>query len=234
MKLVISCTLLCASALSAATLVHDYNLTNSLSDLVGSTPLNSDGGTVTPSGYSFLPNQGLNVSSALSSTANYSLLLDFSFQNLTSDRKIVDFANRTADAGLYDLDANLYYLPYFYPLPVRPPVFLSNVPARVIFTRDQATGLVTGYINGAPQFSFIDTTQLAIFSGPDGIIRFFEGDDTSGGLATRISVYNGALTAAEAQTLGGPSLPAAPTPEPATLLLIGTSLAGLLFLKTRT
>ena len=88
---------------SGATLTHNYALSSSLSDTLGGPSLVADGGTQSATGYSFAANQGLNLSSALSNSGDYSILMDFSFSTLTGFRKILDFQNRASDAGFYNL-----------------------------------------------------------------------------------------------------------------------------------
>jgi hypothetical protein len=217
-----------ALPLSGATLTHDYNLTSSLNDLIGSTPLNSDGGAVTALGYSFLANQGLNVSSVLTKTGDYSILIDFSFQDLSGYRKILDFKDLTSDDGLYNLDTDLnYYNASFGPTGS----FTPDTLARVVITRDAATQQVVGYVNGVEDVSFTDTTGDATFTGPNAILRFFEDDNVTGereasaGLATHISIYDGALTSAEVAALGGPQ--GTSVPEPTSMILMGIGMVGL-------
>jgi hypothetical protein len=95
---------------------------------------------------------------------------------------------------------------------------------------------VTGYVNGAQQITFNDSGSAAVFSGTNNIIRFFEDDfatgqsEASGGLATQVQIYNGALTAADVRLLGGPGEipgPSSGVPEPAALTLVGLGLLSL-------
>lgn len=185
MKTVSLCTLFLAlPAVWGSTLTHDYNLTSSLNDLVGSAPLISDGGSVGATGYAFAATQGLNVSSALSNVGNYSILMDFSFLDLNGYRKIVDYKNLASDNGVYNLSTDLNYFNFsFGPNGA----FTADTLARVIITRDSATSLVTGYVNGVQQISFTDSTSDATFTGPNGIIRFFEDDNVTGGANHRVA-----------------------------------------------
>jgi hypothetical protein len=101
-------------AVWGSTLTHDYNLTTSLNDLIGTTPLISDGGSTTGAGYAFGAQQGLNVSSALSNVGNYSILMNFSFQALGGYRKIVDTKDLASDNGLYNLSTDLNYFNFSF------------------------------------------------------------------------------------------------------------------------
>jgi hypothetical protein len=225
-------TSLCALLLAVPTawgaaIVHDYNLTSSLNDLIGSATLVSDGGSISAAGYTFGTDQGLNVSSVLSNTGNYSILMDFSFQSLSGFRKVLDFKNLASDNGLYDLGSALNYFNFSTG---STGAFTADTLARVIITRDSSTNTLVGYVNGVSQISFTDSTSDATFTGTNGIIRFFEDDNVTGGnessvgLATHISLYDGALTASEVAALGGVT---SGVPEPASLLLVMAGLAGL-------
>jgi hypothetical protein len=214
---------------SGATLTHNYVLSSSLSDTLGGPSLVADGGTQSATGYSFGANQGLNLSSALSNSGDYSILMDFSFSDLTGYRKILDFQDRTSDNGLYNLNTALD----FYPVAGGSPIFSPNVLARVVLTRDAGTNAVTGYFNGAQQLTFNDSSSLAVFGATNNIIRFFEDDfatqnEASAGRASEIQIYNGALTAADVRDLGGPGeIPTSGVPEPAALTLVGFGLLSL-------
>ena len=230
---------------SGATLAHEYQLSGSLSDIFGGPALVSDGGTQSAAGYSFAPNQGLHVSSAFSNSANYSILLDFSFVDLVGGsggdyRKIIDFKDRTADRGLYE---HLGHDDFFINSDIQGSnsVFLANVPARVVLTRDSSTNTVTGYFNGAFQFSFTDGSQEAVPTASNNLIRFFEDDingsqqrEAASGLVTELRIYDGALTAAEAAGLGGPDVGiTGAVPEPGPFALIGIGFLGIAFLRAR-
>src|SRR5437588_8726736 len=148
LKAISLCALLLAvPAAWGATLTHDYDLTSSFNDQVGSAALVSLGGSIGGSGYTFAANQGLNLSSALSNIANYSILVDFSFQTLSSFRKIIDPQNLSTDNGLYELDTGLAYglTPVGLSAFGLGGAFTANTPARVIVTRDSATQDVFGY-----------------------------------------------------------------------------------------
>jgi hypothetical protein len=217
---------------SAATLTDNYVLTNSLSDTLGGPSLVSDGGTLNASGYNFGVNQGLNLSSALSNPGDYSILMDFNFSSLTGFRKILDFENRVSDAGLYSFNGGQLD---FFPAAAGSTSLSLNVLARVVLTRDSGTNTVTAYLNGAQQLSFNDSGSSGVFGGSNNIIRFFEDDfatgqaEASGGVASEIQIYNGALTSAQVAELAGPGTTPSSSgvPEPAALTLVGLGLASL-------
>src|SRR5437773_5047711 len=163
-----------------AVLVRDYELNGSFADALGGPVINPDGGTLNPTNYSFGPNQGLNVVNALAphdySTSDYSIETTFSFSTLNSFRKILDFKDRTLDSGLYNLSSALN----FFPVATGPSnAFQPDVFAHLVVTRD-AAGQFVGYVNGVQQISFTDAAGLAIFTGPNDIMRFSEDDFATG------------------------------------------------------
>ncbi len=152
----------------------------------------------------------------MSDTGDYSILIDLSLSDLTGYKKIIDFQNLASDDGVYNLntDLNFYNLSFS-----NPGVFAADTPARLVLTLDGSTGDVVGYVDGTQEISFTDSGNDAVFSAANGIIRFFEDDNVTGGressagVATQIAIYDGALTADEVAQLGGPS-PITATLEP--------------------
>ena len=192
-------TLLPASAQS-----HVYTLNNTYADSNGGPSLTPDGGTLNPTGgYTFGKDQGLTLINVLVGS-DYTIDMTFSLTDLTSGntyKKLIDFNGLTADTGLYLHESNLN----FYNDASGTFAFASNQPVTVELTRNAATQVVTGYAGGIQQFSFIDTSNVAVFDQPGGVIHFFEddsatsGNEASGGTVTNITI-NGSSPVPEAST----------------------------------
>ena len=187
-----------------ATLTHNYELNGTFNDALGGPSLVPQGGTLNATNYSFGADEGLTLSNAIVPD-DYSIETIFSFENVDGYRRIIEFKDRGADTGLYVLSSTLN----FYPVQNGPDgVFSPNVDADVVLTRDGASGLVVGYVNGVEQFSFTDTDNLAVFSESGNIIHFFiddigVGGEASAGVVDRIRIYSGALSATEVAALAG-------------------------------
>lgn len=221
------CLVLAAAPASAATLVHEYALRGTLNDSQGGPALASLGGQITALGYVFAANQGLTLSSAALSATSFSLEFSFRFDTTAGYRKIVDFHDRTSDGGLYQLNGALN----FYPIASAGQAdFSPGVDVHVVLTRDGATGIVVGYVNGQQRFTFQDSTAATI-TAPQNRLNFFVDDnavsgEASGGTVNYLRVYNGALTAGEVSASFAAGAPLA-IPEPSTvaLLVVGAGLA---------
>jgi len=227
-------------SVSAATLLHSFDLTVSTNDQVGSVNLVSDGGSVLPGiGYVFAAQQGLRnaVGDTLLNPTDYTIFLRFKFDAVGSSgyTKLVDLTNLnggllfgggTSDPGLYVHSQNIQW--YNAPF-AGTPLINTGVFSDVVITRDGSTNSFNGYINGALQFSFIDPNGTTTFqNNPNNIVRFFEDDNPSGnsesssGTAQLIQIFGGALTGAEVA-----QLPSAVTgvPEPGSIgLIVGGAL----------
>lgn len=219
---------------SAATLTAGYDFSGNLNDSLGGPALNSQGGTVNATSYIFGGNQGLNVSGVLANAGDYSIEMRFRFDTVSGYRKVIDFRNRTSDKGLYVQNGTLRFFDY---TAAASTVFSANQTIDVVLTRNAATGVLAGYVNGVQQFSYNDAAgQLGVFN--PGTMRFFQddsGSEYSAGVADRIVIYDGALTTGEVADIysaGGTELPNA-VPEPSSMLLAAAGLGLLSVVRRR-
>ncbi len=236
-----------AASAQAAALVHDYQLNGTLADALGGpslVPINANGvdGTIGATGFSFPANAGLQLSNGLFGAADYSIEMEFSFDAVTSWRRILDFKNRTTDRGLYNFGGAIQ----FYPFTTGSGIFAPGGTVNIIATRDDATDIFGVYAGGVNILSLLDTAGDAIFSAPGRLANFFHDDvvvpdEASSGFVNKIRFYDGALTATEAACLqtsdpaacGVPPTPGGAVPAPGTLALTGLALAGLAALRRR-
>ncbi|HMJ66387.1 MAG TPA: Ig-like domain-containing protein, partial [Candidatus Binatia bacterium] len=204
-------------------LVADYQFQNSLSSSVATAPsLVNLGpntfGSATVDGSSrmvlqFAANDGLSLSPASDLIPNnvYTVVMLFSFNDVTSWRRIIDFKDTATDNGLYVYDSDLQ----FYPFVDGPPNAIpANTFVQVALTRDSGK-TVTGYVNGVQQFSFVDSPDEGAL-GPGNVLRFFRdnGLEGSAGSVARIRIFNAPLTAGQIGTLDRlPASGAVATPE---------------------
>jgi hypothetical protein len=222
----------------AATLTHDYDLKTSLSDIKGGESLVSGGGTLSAAGYAFGPNQGLTLSNSIV-PSSYTVFLDFSFADTAGYRKIVDFKDLASDNGLYNLNGKLNLYIDGDVAESATPTITANTPLKLALTRN-ASGQTSTYLNGVQQFSFLGISnsirQESVFTAANSIINFFNDDsvtsfgEASSGLVSRISIYDGALSAADASVLTGGAASTA-VPEPFTI--VGTLIGGTAALRMR-
>lgn len=209
----------------AAVVVHEYALQGTLDDNRGGPALTALGGNITALGYVFAANQGLTLVSTALSATDFSIEFSFNFSSTSGYRKIADFHALGDDSGFYQLNGALN----FYPIATAPTTdFLPNTDVHVVLTRDGATQVVTGYVNGQQRFTFLDSGPTATFTAPNHVLTMFVDDfatsqgEASGGRANFIRVYNGALTGGQVSALfaAGPPV-AVPEPSAAILMILG-------------
>jgi hypothetical protein len=128
------------------------------------------------------------------SAAGYTVVILFSFDTNGGYRKIMDFSDRVADAGLYNLNSQLD----FYPVAAGPGGTIPiNTFVQVVLTRT-ASGQVTGYVDGVQQFTFTDTTGYTVLATNafNLLIDDFHTSEqeASAGQVARVRLYDSALT----------------------------------------
>lgn len=214
----------------AATATHDYDLTASFNDTLGSANLSSNGGSIGPSGLRFGPDQGPSLVDAID-PSTYTIFMRFSLDATTGWRRLLDFKNRTTDNGLYDYENKLQFV-------VTSPnefvtgssdVFAPGSTVNLAITRDGASKQFIGYVDGVQQIAFTDSSYGAVFDATsDHIIQFLRDDlstagENSSGVLRRIQIFNTVLSPAEIAALPVQ----VPVPLPAGLWLFASAMTGL-------
>lgn len=201
-------------------------------------------------------NHGLTLANAnLSSPGVYSIEMYLAYDSVRSivDQhwiKVVDFKDATIPWGVYYEDMAFTTrweadpadpgiastLKMSYPGGGPPvehtngqPVMHAGEWNHLVFTRD-ASSQFSAYVDGELAFTFADTLDYGVFSGPDGIMRFLQNDvvddsfdyfNVAAGSVEFLNIYDEALAAADVQALA-----AAAVPEPSTVvLLVGLGVA---------
>ena len=103
----------------------------------------------------------------------------FQFTNNSGFKRIIDYKNQTSDSGLY-CTANL--LQFYDALSVNTTAFVANQYVHLVVTRDDATELVTIYVDGVSVGSFTDSGDLAVLDTAN-VLNFFQDDLVFGGEA---------------------------------------------------
>ncbi|HEX4794261.1 MAG TPA: SdrD B-like domain-containing protein [Humisphaera sp.] len=189
-------------------ITHDYELKGNLKDSLGGTALTSGGGTISASGYSFAADKGIELTSGINANS-YSIEMRVKIATIAGYEKLIDFKNLGSDTGLYDLNGHLNF--YNFSTGTATPI-VANTFFDLVLTRNSSTKVVTGYVNGIQQFTFVDTSAAGTFTGP----AWFLHDDThtnheaSAGTLTRLRIYNGPLTAAQVLALHNGGTPPQP------------------------
>jgi hypothetical protein len=194
-----------------ASLAADYQLNGSAADALGgpamTLPDPADLGATTYdfdlSSYVFGVSDGPSIANVLASGETYSIEMRFSVDSPNQSWvKILDFKDQTNDTGLYLRSGQLNL---WNATGSVGPVLQPGEMVTFVLTRDGATDRVTGYLDGREVFSFTDSGDLAVLSGPDEIIHLLIDDgnpgESSSGEIDYVRMYDAALNEAEIRGL---------------------------------
>ena len=125
--------------------------------------------TLGATGYTFAFTQGLSLRQ-LRNRHVYTIDMFFNLDPICTGEycKLVDFNNLTSGRGVSVDTVNLLG---FYGTPNRGIGQVSSLPVQV---NRNASGVFSAYLNGVIQFSFNESSNLAVFSGPSNIIYLFQ------------------------------------------------------------
>jgi hypothetical protein len=150
--------------------------------------------------------------------------------------RLIDFKDGQTDNGLYEYtNGALDFYPYV--ISTDTPITAGTY-HQIVVTRD-ASGTVTGYVDGAQEITFDDssTQDGVITAGPDssGPVVRFRRDNDSGpnseattGTIARIQIFPSVLSTTNIAGLGCASGPPTSTPETPAAVLLPASAAALL------
>ena len=155
-----------AAGSASAQTIHAYEFNNGLTDsVVGGVALQPSfrgtaTGTVSGGFYNFQQGAGLSLNSQLPG-ATYTIDIMATFANVDGYRKLVSFNNLNDDAGLYIYNGGLTL---FNVATGSANVVAAGTAFDARLSRNGATGLITGYLNGVLQFSYTDTANSFLAS----------------------------------------------------------------------
>jgi hypothetical protein len=177
---------------------HQYAFDFTYADDYGGPDAEPQGGDFDAGGYRFDANLGLKLRDVIPMDV-YTIDLVFSFTQLGSWRKILDFKSLVTDEGLYTFDDRLQFVVVSgASFAMSAPVWIADEPHQVTLTRD-ATGRVTGYVDRAFGFQFDDTARVAAIDDTGPWVYAFIDDtatsetEASGGVVRRIRIWDVAL-----------------------------------------
>lgn len=232
-------TLIATAAHAVVIPDHIYEFDGSATDARGgatmtlgtSATYNGSGAT---GGLRFTKDQGPTVTGAFAHTGLYSVELFFSLDQVASFRRVIDFKNGKDEDGVYLHNGDLRF--YGQSLSSDTNIKAGQM-THLVVTRDESQR-VRAYLDGTERFSFSDATSMdAVFSGPDGIARFFRDNngEASAGFEDFIRLYDRVLTGSEITSLYGSGTPlrnfeapVSTVPEPSTwaMLILGLGAVG--------
>lgn len=219
--------LLALAPARAAVLIHEYILKDGLSAGTGAA-LEGIGGKIDALGYVFA-GQPFSLGTSVPIPANISVEYSFKFQ-VAGQLVAGDFTANPVP-GKIEVAGPLV-------LQTTPGAVERSVPLTVVVTRDSASNLLTGYVNGQTEFvinqdvsgnatRFNASFAFSMSNAAGQVITPF-----LGGHVDSVRIYNGVLTAAEVRSLYVAEVPLA-IPEPSTYALMGVGVIALYFNRRR-
>jgi len=163
-----------------AGVIYNWDFTQSATDTVnGVVATFGNPGGLGPQGYTFTDSgEGITVLQppAVAVTGTYTIVLVFSLvQDTGGYQRIIDFQDYTTDMGLYVNDADFYFYDYD-----DSDLDLINVPfmqdMTFVITRNAATKVITGTLDGQQIWSFVDTGDFGVFNAASNVMHFFQDD----------------------------------------------------------
>ena len=198
-----ACALVVEPPAAPPKLLRDYEFKNDLKDTTGLGPVLKDfNGKVADGAYVFEAGQGLRLE--LPGIADqYAIEVTFKFEDVDGWQKVIDFKNRSVDAGVYVYNGQLQ----FYSDAIG-----GTIEAGKLYTvrieRNNVNQAVAGYVNDVKAWEFTDTQREAVF---DNSAWFFmddrDGVEVSAGSVTRLRILD-----RPAVVPAPPVRPAAPAP----------------------
>lgn len=134
----------------------------------------------------------------------YSIAIWVRQESVTGYAKLVDTRNLTTDLGLYSVSTDLRY---FSAGVATTGSFTAGAFHQVVVTRT-SQGAYSGYINGAPQFSFIDSADdQATAISADRVLHFLRDDNQTANseegdfVLLRVQLFDSALSPADVRAI---------------------------------
>ena len=176
-------------------LTHQYDFNGNYNDVYAGPKMIPAGGSITSTGYNFNIGQGPSLSNALSSD-HWTIQMRVKLSTVAGYRSLIDFRNRTSEAGLYVNSGKLN----LYPAATGSAVSVkANTFHDIVLTRDKSSKKVTGYVDGVKQFEVVDSRGDYTFAAANAIANFVRDNSTenSAGTLDQVRIYGGPLSAAQ-------------------------------------